>query len=984
MPLPQAAHAAPAARSLRWLRPPALLALYASAFIASAADIAHASALDPCDHGLRAQPSSYEAALCYFENASATGDWEGAARRVAVRRVEQPRNDWLVLVAAYLQTSLGDDGADTTYRDAVARFARAHNLRGELLARGSRSLLLSRQGRPAEAAGEVSRVAALGARTGDVELRIRALTVEARYLVDTGHNLTRALRLLEQARSMLRLTHPYRLRLQIGTDLASLAYWFGHYDEAIEQYQQVEHAAREQGDQEGVALALVGVASSRYGAAMEAPRAGDYERVAALAAAAAAAARAARSANLELAATSLTAELHLLRSPALAAAAVARCFVLAARMNEPGARGECGWLQARVLAAAAKPGSSPGAAAADAAMQRAISWQIDSGDEQRLAYAWRQWMRLRDQGDLEDAERALGAIEALRALQRGDAGRSALSAAWSRDYYWLSGRLFARAAGERDMGGERALYARAFAVIERMRARALLESLARDEAPRPQSRVVSAAERHLLNARISTNRAILASRDAAQRRALEARLARIERERDELLDGLAGSDTQAASPAPEVSSGVLWDIRQALAADEALLSFQIAPDRDVAGEGAGGSWLLVVSRAAVRAFALPERVRVNDLVSLYLGAFGTSSAEAAAGQRLYADLLGGALSRIDPHVSHLIVVADEPLHRLPWAALRRSRADEVVGARYAFTLAPSATLWLRWRQQQHVAFASPAAVFASPSVVDSAWANPTVRADSALAPADDGRATDKAGSILRSVALSALPLAAAEGEDVVSRLGAASALYVGADASEAALRGLERGDYAILHFAAHAVADELNPRRAAIVLATNDADDGLLQADEIAALPLHGRLVVLSTCISAAGASLRGEGVMSLARSFFAGGARTVVGSLWRVRDDAARAFFVPFYRELADGARVDAALQVAQLELRDAGYGPAAWAAFQVYGDGALRPITASPKRFWENGWLLPAAVSMVGLIAIFTIVRWRLRGVALQTRMR
>jgi hypothetical protein len=84
--------------------------------------------------------------------------------------------------------------------------------------------------------------------------------------------------------------------------------------------------------------------------------------------------------------------------------------------------------------------------------------------------------------------------------------------------------------------------------------------------------------------------------------------------------------------------------------------------------------------------------------------------------------------------------------------------------------------------------------------------------------------------------------------------------------------------------------------------------------------------------------------VLGLARSFFAAGARTVIGSLWPVRDDHAKAFFNPFYASLAEGRTVGAAFHQAQQRLIDDGLPMEAWASFVLMGDPDATPVLATP----------------------------------------
>jgi CHAT domain-containing protein len=195
------------------------------------------------------------------------------------------------------------------------------------------------------------------------------------------------------------------------------------------------------------------------------------------------------------------------------------------------------------------------------------------------------------------------------------------------------------------------------------------------------------------------------------------------------------------------------------------------------------------------------------------------------------------------------------------------------------------------------------------------------------------------------IALGALPHARREGRAVVRRLGGGSELRLEERASEDALKKTDLSRYGILHFAAHAVADEENPDRSAVILSPgSDSEDGLLQVREIGELHLDGRIVVLSACRTAAGRTLNGEGVQSLARAFFRAGAHAVVASRWPLRDDEAAVLFEDFYRELAKGQSLARSLRRATERAAASGLPPAAWSGLTLYGDGTLTAVGAQP----------------------------------------
>lgn len=95
------------------------------------------------------------------------------------------------------------------------------------------------------------------------------------------------------------------------------------------------------------------------------------------------------------------------------------------------------------------------------------------------------------------------------------------------------------------------------------------------------------------------------------------------------------------------------------------------------------------------------------------------------------------------------------------------------------------------------------------------------------------------------------------------------------------------------------------------------ANDGILTAAEIAAMPLAGLdLIVLSACETGLG-DIGGDGVFGLQRGLKKAGAGAVMMSLWKVADDATSELMTEFYRRLASGATPQAALAAAKAAVR-------------------------------------------------------------------
>ncbi|HEX3526844.1 MAG TPA: CHAT domain-containing protein [Thermoanaerobaculia bacterium] len=239
-----------------------------------------------------------------------------------------------------------------------------------------------------------------------------------------------------------------------------------------------------------------------------------------------------------------------------------------------------------------------------------------------------------------------------------------------------------------------------------------------------------------------------------------------------------------------------------------------------------------------------------------------------------------------------------------------------------------------------------------------------------------GKPVERAAVLVDGLRLGALPFARGEGKSAVRHLAGASLLRVGDDASEGFVKSADLRRFGVLHFATHAVIDDQSPERSGVLLTPAPAtEDGLLQIREIVLLPLDGRVVVLSSCRSASGEVLRGEGVMGLARAFFQAGAHTVVASLWPLRDDDGAALFDRFYTHLGEGQSVAGALRAAQRDRLAAGAPAYAWAGLMVLGDGDLVPLPGGRSEPEIDPWRVAGLSLGVFLLAaaVLGVALWR-----------
>ena len=169
-------------------------------------------------------------------------------------------------------------------------------------------------------------------------------------------------------------------------------------------------------------------------------------------------------------------------------------------------------------------------------------------------------------------------------------------------------------------------------------------------------------------------------------------------------------------------------------------------------------------------------------------------------------------------------------------------------------------------------------------------------------------------------------------------------------------------EYEILHIAAHAEVNDRNPWRSAVML-DPDRTETWLYADLIAGLPLRARLAVLSSCATAHGEVISGEGVLSLCHAFLSAGVPAVVATLWPVDDRATVRFMEHFYQALSAGSPTGAALRRAQDELRSvpAFSHPYYWAGFTLVGL-AETTVALSPRRFADGA----EALRLLGLLLL------------------
>jgi CHAT domain-containing protein len=251
--------------------------------------------------------------------------------------------------------------------------------------------------------------------------------------------------------------------------------------------------------------------------------------------------------------------------------------------------------------------------------------------------------------------------------------------------------------------------------------------------------------------------------------------------------------------------------------------------------------------------------------------------------------------------TRLTIVPHLELHYLPFAALVDG-AGRFLVQQYELVIAPSASVWLALMSR-------PAGRSAAGGVL-------------ALAPRPE-----------------ALPASRREVE-AIARLGdPATRTLIGAAATEEAFRR-EAPARRVVHLATVGVLNQQNPLFSFVQLASSPAADGRLEVHEVFGLSLTAELVVLSACqtLLASGALTdvpSGDDWVGLARAFLHAGAARVLASLWAVEDDATALLMERFYAEYQSGSPPAAALAAAQRALLSvpATSHPYHWAGFELIG---------------------------------------------------
>lgn len=137
----------------------------------------------------------------------------------------------------------------------------------------------------------------------------------------------------------------------------------------------------------------------------------------------------------------------------------------------------------------------------------------------------------------------------------------------------------------------------------------------------------------------------------------------------------------------------------------------------------------------------------------------------------------------------------------------------------------------------------------------------------------------------------------------------------------------------VLHLSTHGIFNVSRPLDSAIIL--SDGEKALpLTAEMLVTNPLKAQVVILSACETGMGKAMSGDDFVGITRSFYLGGAKTILYSLRKVDDMSTSTFMGELHKE-AQAQKlnfIDAAF-LARKKMIEKGFSPSVYGAFVVGG---------------------------------------------------
>ncbi|MEY2842819.1 MAG: hypothetical protein RI920_856 [Pseudomonadota bacterium] len=336
----------------------------------------------------------------------------------------------------------------------------------------------------------------------------------------------------------------------------------------------------------------------------------------------------------------------------------------------------------------------------------------------------------------------------------------------------------------------------------------------------------------------------------------------------------------------------LADLQAQLRPDEGVLEYHAVDDQLVI-------WVIRKGSFSARTLPMAEADLGHEVDAFRRSIIERRRDVNTRGQALYNKLVGGSDLG---DAKRLFIVPHGPLHYMPFQALYDGNAYLI----------------------EKVSIA----VWPSASVGKLLWARPQRNINTLVAFGNPATTEN-------------VPLPGAEREvSEVAALFKDKQVYIQRDASKPTFKQ-KASQSAVLHVAAHAEVDEVDPLFSRILLASDGSERGLLEAREVYGLNLKDvSLVTLSACESGLGKVLHGDEIVGFTRSFLSAGVSSLVASLWPVADDSTEALMSKMYQSMNQGADLMDAMRLAQIDVqkRRRFTHPFFWAPFNVIGNGRMQ----------------------------------------------
>jgi len=510
----------------------------------------------------------------------------------------------------------------------------------------------------------------------------------------------------------------------------------------------------------------------------------------------------------------------------------------------------------------------------------------------------------------------------------------------------------------------------AFKVLERLRARTLLEMLTEgridihqgvDAALAEKERSVRDSIRAKLNRR---ERLVDGQHTEEQIATLDAQTAQLLAQLDDVQAQIKKTSPDYAALTQPQPLSVKLVQSELLDADTTLLEYSLGEKR---------SYVFAVTAESLAVYPLPARASIEraaqQVYDLLTAESHQNASQANATQPQYS-LAAARLSQmaLGPLVGklkkRLLVVSDGRLQSIPFAALPVPGSPSLpLIVHHEIVNLPSASILVVLRQEEARRKQAPRilAVLADPVFdkndirVKSTPASQVKGSDQDIqrGAEEDTQASIAADSLTRSITDLALTV---KGTVYFPRLQHSRQEAMGILAVTLPGQGMQALDfkasratamspvlsqYRIVHFATHGLLDNKHPELSGLVFSlvdeTGKPQNGFLRLQDIYNLNLPAELVVLSACETGLGKNIQGEGIIGLTRGFMYAGSARVVASLWKIDDLATAELMAEFYRAMEQkGMRPAAALRAAQIHMwkQPRWTFPYYWAAFQIHGE--------------------------------------------------